>query len=190
MVAALAALREKVASGVAVPAPSDEDVHGALERLLIEAVGPELGGKLRAGRSRNDQIATLPRMYLRRHARVIAGQVLDVVEALLAQADRHIDAPMPGRTHFQHAQPVTLGHHLMAHVWPLLRDVERLTDWDARAAWSPVWGGRVGRIDAWPGPRGRRRGVGLLGPDRELDRRDRLARRDRRVRVGRGHDRH
>ncbi|NTV38954.1 MAG: argininosuccinate lyase, partial [Demequinaceae bacterium] len=137
MVGALAFLREKVASGAVSPAPSDEDVHGALERLLIEAVGPQLGGKLRAGRSRNDQIATLPRMYLRRHARLIAGQVLDVVEALLAQADRHIDAPMPGRTHFQHAQPVTLGHHLMAHAWPLLRDVERLTDWDARAAWSP-----------------------------------------------------
>ncbi len=143
MVGALALLRDQVASGAAVPAPSDEDVHGALERLLIEAVGPELGGKLRAGRSRNDQIATLPRMYLRRHARLIAGQVLDVVEALLAQADRHLDAPMPGRTHFQHAQPVTVGHHLMAHAWPLLRDVERLTDWDARAAWSPYGAGAL-----------------------------------------------
>lgn len=143
MVGALSLLREKVASGAVAPAPTDEDVHGALERLLIEAVGPALGGKLRAGRSRNDQIATLPRMYLRRHARVIAAQVLDVVEALLAQADRHLDAPMPGRTHFQHAQPVTLGHHLMAHAWPLLRDVERLTDWDARAAWSPYGAGAL-----------------------------------------------
>lgn len=143
MVGALAFLRDEVASGAAVPAASDEDVHGALERLLIEAVGPELGGKLRAGRSRNDQIATLPRMYLRRHARVIAREVLDVVEALLAQADRHLDAPMPGRTHFQHAQPVTLGHHLMAHAWPLLRDVERVTDWDARAAFSPYGAGAL-----------------------------------------------
>ena len=143
MVGALALLRDQVASGAAVPAPTDEDVHGALERLLIEAVGPQLGGKLRAGRSRNDQIATLPRMYLRRHARVIAGQVLDVVDALLEQADRHLDAPMPGRTHFQHAQPVTLGHHLMAHAWPLLRDVERLTDWDARAEWSPYGAGAL-----------------------------------------------
>jgi argininosuccinate lyase len=143
MVAGLAGLRADVASGAVVPAESDEDVHGALERVLIERVGPELGGKLRAGRSRNDQIATLPRMYLRRHARVIAAQVLDVVEALLAQADRHIDAPMPGRTHFQHAQPVTLGHHLMAHVWPLLRDVDRLADWDERAAFSPYGAGAL-----------------------------------------------
>jgi argininosuccinate lyase len=98
---------------------------------------------LRAGRSRNDQIATLPRMYLRRHARTIAASVLDVVDALLEQADRHIDDPMPGRTHMQHAQPVTLGHHLLAHAWPLLRDVERLTDWDSRAAWSPYGAGAL-----------------------------------------------
>lgn len=143
MVGALGQLRADVQSGAVVPADSDEDVHGALERLLIERVGPELGGKLRAGRSRNDQIATLPRMYLRREARVISGLVLDVAEALLEQADRHIAAPMPGRTHFQHAQPVTLGHALMAHVWPLLRDVERLKDWDQRASLSPYGAGAL-----------------------------------------------
>ncbi len=143
MVEALTALRVEVAAGDVVPSEADEDVHGALERLLIERIGPEVGGKLRAGRSRNDQIATLPRMYLRRHARTIAAQVLDVVDALLEQADRHLDDPMPGRTHLQHAQPVTLGHHLMAHTWPLLRDVERLTDWDARAAWSPYGAGAL-----------------------------------------------
>jgi len=143
MVKALAALRVDVAAGKVLPSEGDEDVHGALERLLIERIGPEVGGKLRAGRSRNDQIATLPRMYLRRHARTIAAQVLDVVDALLEQADRHLDDPMPGRTHMQHAQPVTLGHHLMAHAWPLLRDVERLTDWDSRAAWSPYGAGAL-----------------------------------------------
>ncbi|MCB2413034.1 argininosuccinate lyase [Demequina sp. TTPB684] len=143
MVEALTKLRTDVAAGKVEPSPADEDVHGALERLLIDRVGADLGGKLRAGRSRNDQIATLPRMYLRRHARTIASQVLDVVEALLEQADRHLDDPMPGRTHMQHAQPVTLGHHLMAHAWPLLRDVERLTDWDSRAAWSPYGAGAL-----------------------------------------------
>jgi argininosuccinate lyase len=143
MVGALGQLRSDVSAGAVVPAASDEDVHGALERLLIERVGAELGGKLRAGRSRNDQIATLPRMYLRREARVISGLVLDVAEALLEQADRHIAAPMPGRTHFQHAQPVTLGHALMAHVWPLLRDVERLRDWDVRASLSPYGAGAL-----------------------------------------------
>ena len=143
MVDALTVLRADFAGGEVAPVESDEDVHGALERLLIERVGKELGGKLRAGRSRNDQIATLPRMYLRRHARTIAAQVLDVVDALLEQSDRHLDDPMPGRTHMQHAQPVTLGHHLMAHAWPLLRDVERLTDWDSRAAWSPYGAGAL-----------------------------------------------
>ncbi len=143
MVEGLDKLRHDVAAGKVGPAESDEDVHGALERLLIERIGPELGGKLRAGRSRNDQIATLSRMYLRRHARVIAAGILDVVDALLEQADRHLDAPMPGRTHFQHAQPVTLGHHLLAHAWPLLRDVDRLVDWDSRAAFSPYGAGAL-----------------------------------------------
>src|SRR5690554_6480719 len=75
MVAGLDALRHDVAAGRVGPAESDEDVHGALERILIERIGADLGGKLRAGRSRNDQIATLSRMYLRRHARVIAAGI-------------------------------------------------------------------------------------------------------------------
>src|SRR5690606_19296867 len=101
------------------------------------------GGRLRAGRSRNDQIATFGRMYLRDHARQIAGLVLDVVDALIAQADAHPDAAMPGRTHLQHAQPVLLAHHLLAHAWPLLRDVERLVDLDARLSVSPYGSGAL-----------------------------------------------
>ncbi|MGI4894949.1 MAG: argininosuccinate lyase, partial [Janthinobacterium lividum] len=132
-----------VVSGAFLPGEDDEDVHSALERALVERVGADVGGRLRAGRSRNDQIATLLRMYLRDHARVIAGFVLDVVEALLTQAAAHRGAAMPGRTHLQHAQPVLLGHHLMAHAWPLLRDVERLRDWDARAAVSPYGSGAL-----------------------------------------------
>lgn len=143
MVSCLETMRRDVRVGTLLPAESDEDVHGALERVLVERIGPEVGGKLRAGRSRNDQIATLPRMYLRRHARLIAAELLDLVEALLGQANRHIDAPMPGRTHFQHAQPVTVGHALLAHVWPLLRDGERLADWDDRAAFSPYGAGAL-----------------------------------------------
>jgi argininosuccinate lyase len=118
-------------------------VHSALEGVLVERLGPELGGRLRAGRSRNDQIATLLRMYLRDHARLIAGLVLDLVQALADQAAAHPDAPMPGRTHLQHAQPVLLGHHLLAHGWPLLRDVERLMDWDRRASSSPYGAGAL-----------------------------------------------
>ena len=136
-------LGERYASGDLHPEPSDEDVHGALERLLLLEVGPEVGGRLRAGRSRNDQIATLFKVFLRDHARVVAGCVLDLVDALLGQARAHLDPEptvMPGRTHLQHAQPVLLSHHLLAHVWPLLRDVERLRDWDARVAGDSPYG--------------------------------------------------
>ena len=164
MVNALGAMRADVASGTIGPAPTDEDVHGALERILIERVGHELGGKLRAGRSRNDQIATLPRMYLRRHARTIAALILDTADALLEQADRHLDDPMPGRTHFQHAQPVTLGHSLMAHVWPLLRNVERLTDWDARAAFSPYGSGALAGSTLGLDPASVANELGFVGP--------------------------
>ena len=143
MLDALDRLEADVRSGAYAPAPSDEDVHGSLEKGLIERAGPELGGKLRAGRSRNDQIATLGRMYLRDHAAIIARNVLDVVQALLDQAKAHPEAPMPGRTHLQHAQPVLLSHHLLAHAWAMLRDVQRLVDWDARAAVSPYGSGAL-----------------------------------------------
>jgi argininosuccinate lyase len=136
----LAALGERYASGDLRPADTDEDVHGALERLLLEEVGPEVGGRLRAGRSRNDQVATLFRAYLRDHARTVAGLVLDLVDALAGQAAAHLDLVMPGRTHLQHAQPVLLSHHLLAHAWPLVRDVERLRDWDARVAGDSPYG--------------------------------------------------
>ena len=122
------------------PSPSDEDVHGALERLLIEEVGPEVGGRLRAGRSRNDQIATLFKAYLLDHGRVVAGLVLDLVDALATQADAHLGAIMPGRTHLQHAQPVLLSHHLLAHAWALLRDVDRLGDWQDRVRVDSPYG--------------------------------------------------
>ena len=140
----LDALGERYAAGDLHPDPSDEDVHGALERLLLDEVGTEVGGRIRAGRSRNDQVATLFKAYLRDHARVVAAQVLDLVEVLATQAHAHLDVIMPGRTHLQHAQPVLLAHHLLAHAWPLLRDVDRLRNWDDRvAAESPYGSGAL-----------------------------------------------
>ncbi|MDT0186292.1 argininosuccinate lyase [Microbacterium sp. ARD31] len=139
----LDALARAVRDGSLRPGPADEDVHGALEQALIAEVGPELGGKLRAGRSRNDQIATLVRMYLLDHSRTIAREILRLVDAVVAQAEAHPGAIMPGRTHLQHAQPVLLAHHLLAHAWPLVRDLERLRDWSARASVSPYGGGAL-----------------------------------------------
>ncbi|MGH3773342.1 MAG: argininosuccinate lyase [Pseudonocardiaceae bacterium] len=143
MLDALGRLDADVGSGAFIPLPEDEDVHAALERGLIERAGPELGGRLRAGRSRNDQVATLLRMWLREAARRVAAGTLDVIDALLDQAQAHPEDPMPGRTHLQHAQPVLLAHHLGAHVQALLRDVERLRDWDARLAVSPYGSGAL-----------------------------------------------
>lgn len=94
MIAALDQLEADVRSGAYTPAESDEDVHGSLKKGLIERAGAELGGKLRAGRSRNDQIATLGRMYLCDHASIIATGVIDTIDALIA----HPYAPIPGRT--------------------------------------------------------------------------------------------
>ena len=133
-------LDRRFEAGELLPQESDEDVHGALEGVLVELVGADLGGKLRAGRSRNDQIATLFKVFLRDHAQVVARLVLDLADAIADQAERHHGAIMPGRTHLQHAQPVLLSHHLMAHAWPLVRDVSRLRDWDARVAADSPYG--------------------------------------------------
>ncbi|WJR35905.1 argininosuccinate lyase [Mycobacteroides immunogenum] len=143
LVEGLRLLDRDVASGVFVPADTDEDVHGALERGLIERVGVDIGGRLRAGRSRNDQVATLFRMWLRDAAARVSEGVLDVVQALADQAGAHPDAIMPGKTHLQAAQPVLLAHHLLAHAQPLLRDVDRLVDWDRRTAVSPYGAGAL-----------------------------------------------
>ncbi|MEQ4302063.1 argininosuccinate lyase [Plantactinospora sp. B6F1] len=142
MLAALDDLEAAVRTGTFRPTVEDEDVHTALERGLLERLGT-LGGKLRAGRSRNDQVATDLRLYLRDHARGLAARVVGLADALVEQAARNLETPAPGMTHVQHAQPVTFGHWLLAHVQPLLRDLERLRDWDHRAAVSPLGAGAL-----------------------------------------------
>lgn len=143
MLAGLDRVGVAIEPGDLVAAESDEDVHGALENALIAEIGMELGGRLRAGRSRNDQIATLIRMYLRDAARALSVELTRLIDALVAQAEAHPAAIMPGRTHLQHAQPVLLAHTLLAHAWPLVRDIERLRDWSTRAAVSPYGGGAL-----------------------------------------------
>ncbi|OBH22449.1 argininosuccinate lyase [Mycobacterium sp. E1319] len=143
LLAGLDSLAEDVADGSFTPLVTDEDVHAALERGLIDRVGPDLGGRLRAGRSRNDQVATLFRMWLRDAVRRVAAAALQVVDALAGQAAAHPTAIMPGKTHLQSAQPVLLAHHLLAHAHPLLRDVDRIVDFDRRAAVSPYGSGAL-----------------------------------------------
>ncbi len=143
MLAGFDRVESAIESGDLVATDTDEDVHGALENALIREVGADVGGRLRAGRSRNDQIATLTRLYLRDSARAIAVDLTRLIDALVAQAEAHPAAIMPGRTHLQHAQPVLLSHTLLAHAWPLVRDIERFRDWFARSAVSPYGGGAL-----------------------------------------------
>jgi argininosuccinate lyase len=142
MLAALEDLDNACRDGSFTPTVADEDVHTALERGLIERLGP-LGGKLRAGRSRNDQIATDLRLFLRAHARLLVQRLAELEGALVDVAERHKDVAAPGMTHMQHAQPVLFAHHLLAHVHAFARDVDRLRDWDVRAAVSPLGSGAL-----------------------------------------------
>ena len=142
VVAAIDELRAAIAAGAFVGTAADEDVHTAVERGLLQILGP-LGGKLRAGRSRNDQVATDFRLYLRDSADRLDAAVRQLQLALLEQAEAHVDTASPGFTHLQHAQPVSFGHELGKHVHALQRDRERLADWRARANVSPLGSGAL-----------------------------------------------
>lgn len=164
MLAALDTLLTGVQSGAIVALDTDEDVHGALERELLAVAGVELGGKLRAGRSRNDQIATLVRLYLLDHAQEIGQHVLQLIDAIATQASAHPRSVMPGRTHLQHAQPVLLAHHLLAHAWPLVRTLERMRDWRVRASVSPYGAGALAGSSLGLDPAIVAAELGLSGP--------------------------
>jgi argininosuccinate lyase len=140
--AAIVSLRADVISGKALPNGDDEDVHSALERILSERIG-ELGSSLRAGRSRNDQIATDLRLYLRDVGVGLAQLLLDLEKALAKLAADYSDAPAPGFTHLQHAQPVIFGHELAKHAHALSRDIERLQQWWERTGVSPLGAGAL-----------------------------------------------
>ena len=157
-------LLSRVLAGSFIAKKTDEDVHSALERGLIEIGGAELGGKVRAGRSRNDQIATLIRTYLLDQATVLTANVTELIEVLTTVAESHLGVAMPGRTHFQHAQPVMLSHHLLAHAWPLARDLERLQDWRRRASLSPYGAGALAGNTLGLDPNLVAAELGLAGP--------------------------
>ena len=135
-------LISEVASGKFLPNAGDEDVHSALERGLTEKVG-EVGGSLRAGRSRNDQVATDLKLFAIDHMLDIANQITLLQEALIAKASEYSDAPAPGFTHMQHAQPILFGHEIAKHVHAFARDIDRITDWLARTSVSPLGSGAL-----------------------------------------------
>ncbi|HLH66086.1 MAG TPA: argininosuccinate lyase [Solirubrobacteraceae bacterium] len=117
-------VRAELADGTFPFSDEDEDIHMAIERRLTEIVGP-VGGRMHTARSRNDQVATDVAMFVRAHAREAIERISSLARTIVDQAERHIDWPMPGYTHLQRAQPVYLGHHLLAYVWMLLRDRRR-----------------------------------------------------------------
>ena len=139
---ALKELIAEVASGAFQAIDSDEDVHSALERGLTEKLG-DIGGSLRAGRSRNDQVTTDLRLYAIDHMLAVAEHVLALQEALIAKAEEYGDATAPGFTHLQHAQPILFGHEIAKHAHAFARDLDRINDWIARSSVSPLGSGAL-----------------------------------------------
>jgi argininosuccinate lyase len=142
LVAGLKALAGEVEAGTLAWDPALEDVHMNLEAALAERVGP-VAGKLHTGRSRNDQVATDLRLWLRRAIDRLDAAILDMERALVGLADQHPDAVLPGTTHIQPAQPILFAHHLLAYVEMLERDRGRLVDARRRANVSPLGSGAL-----------------------------------------------
>jgi argininosuccinate lyase len=137
LVAGLEGLAGEVEAGTIEWDPALEDVHMNLESALAERIGP-VAGKLHTGRSRNDQVATDLRLWLRRAIDRLDAAILEIERALVGLAERDGDAILPGTTHIQPAQPVLLAHHLLAYVEMLERDRGRLADARRRANVSPL----------------------------------------------------
>ncbi len=142
LVATLEEIRGEFREGRFERHRDDEDVHMAIERRATELVG-DLGRRIHTGRSRNDQVATALRLFVRASLEEISEHTLDLVDALVETADRYPEAYLPGYTHLQRAQPVLLRHHLYAHAWALLRDIERARDALKRVNISPLGAGAL-----------------------------------------------
>jgi argininosuccinate lyase len=144
--AALADVEVELAGGSFAFAPDDVDIHMAIERRVTELAGP-VGGKLHTARSRNDQVATDVAMFVRDAALSARNAVTEVMRALIAQADAHLDWPLPGYTHLQRGQPVYLSHHLLAYVWMLERDRARLDFAAGQANRLPLGAGALAGVN-------------------------------------------
>jgi argininosuccinate lyase len=154
-------VRAEADRGAFNPGLEAEDVHFAVERRLIDLLGP-LGKKLHTGRSRNDQVGTDLRLWLRGQIGAIDGALLRFERALLAQAERHSTVLIPGYTHLQRAQPVCLAHHLLAYIEMAERDRERLADVRRRVNICPLG---AAALAGTPVPIDRRQTAAELGFD-------------------------
>lgn len=139
---ALAQVESEMSSGNFDFMDSDEDIHTAIERRVTEIAGPA-GAKVHTGRSRNDQVTTALRLFLKDELVETIGRILDLQTVLLEVAKRHPDAYLPGYTHVQRAQPVMFAHHMAAHAWALARDVDRLRSTLHRLDVSPLGAGAL-----------------------------------------------
>jgi argininosuccinate lyase len=162
VLAALDTVEAEFAAGDFVIVPTDEDVHTAVERRVTELAGPA-GAKLHTGRSRNDQVATDLRLWLRREGRDTARELARLQAVLLRRAVDAGDTYLPGYTHLQRAQPVLLAHHLLAHLWALARDVDRWRDCLRRADVSPLGAGALAGSSLPLDPDGVARELGFAG---------------------------
>ncbi len=142
LVAGLTVLRDDLAGGAAVLPETAEDIHSAVEGMLKARIG-DVAGKLHTARSRNDQIATDIRLWLKGAIIELRDAITELRASLLDTADAKMGAILPGRTHHQHAQPVLLSHHLLAYFWMLSRDDSRLADCAKRADLSPLGAGAL-----------------------------------------------
>ncbi len=142
----LTTVEEELRDGSFAFLPDDEDVHMAVERRLTALVGP-VGGKLHTARSRNDQVATDVALFCKEAAQALRTQVTELMRTLVALAEAHLDAPLPGYTHLQRAQPVYLSHHLLAYVWMLDRDRQRLDFAAAQADRLPLGAGALAGVN-------------------------------------------
>lgn len=142
----LDSIEEEFAKNLFAVEPGDEDVHMAIERRLGELSGP-VAGRLHAGRSRNDQVVTDLMMYVRERAAHAWMEIGELMMALLLRAEQHATSPMPGYTHLQRAQPVYLGHHLLAYFWMLDRDRARFAFAEAQAGSLPLGAGALAGVN-------------------------------------------
>jgi argininosuccinate lyase len=161
LVQGLEAIQTEAHAGTFQPGLADEDVHFAVERRLIALLGP-VGKKLHTGRSRNDQVGTDLRLWLRRRLDELEGDLQRLQRALVAQADLHRRTLIPGYTHLQRAQPLCLAHHLLAYVEMLERDRLRLQDVRSRVNICPLG---AAALAGTPVPIDRRQTAKALGFD-------------------------